>query len=128
MRGNLNLFLLLLGNPRRKVHQTCLSGFRIPRPTTQDLFGSVICSGQNCSQTSYPWNQMQKQLVGLSLKDRPCTIKMSSTSLSIKQNRKGKGKGNLLPELVSHRKLMSKQNSFSRLPSPNFLPQIHSFK
>ena len=66
-----NVIIIIAGNPRRKVHQTELSGFKVFRPTTQELLFKPAAVNASRTVTATPRTTVEHS--------RPRSI-LSSTS------------------------------------------------
>lgn len=117
------------GNPRRKIHETHLSGFRVPRPTTQDLIlrhPRHTSSQATTTPSPFPfqpqtWRQTANQL-------KPLTLRRQSLPTFILKFSPGKKReGKILPELFPSQVSSSRipnTKSYQSTKSPSFLPEI----
>ena len=73
------LFLFCAGNPRHKMHQTKLSGFKVFRPTTQDLLFKPRAGDYSRTATVSPRSKLQSRPISiLSSTVSPSRLKASA--------------------------------------------------
>lgn len=122
------LYVFFAGNPRRKIHETHLSGFRVPRPTTQDLIlrHPRHTSSHGATPSPFPfqpqtWRQAAKKLKALPLKGQ--CFPTSVLKFSPGKKREGKILPELFPSQASPSK-MPRTRTYQSTKCPPFLPEI----